>query len=486
MKKSWKVCLTCLCALALAAGSAVATSAIVTKNLQAQYMGITLKVNGQTVTPTDGKGNPVEPFAVDGTIYVPIRTLGEVLGKPAQWDRETRTVTIGQSPFVEDASQLIDTIESTHPAFLLDAVPEGYAAAKAELLATVENPACTLYDFSWAVMDYTASLKDGHTAVNIFGNGAQPMLDLNCAADGEHLYLTDTDGKPTKTEVTAVGGLSVPDLFAAIDRYIPSENQSAKDKNHSAWARHMSLLNQAGAQLSEDYKNTEVSLSDGTKRTVAFATAQGTGTQEPAISAKTIGDVFYVDMNQCVADGQNTAVARQLAESVKSGTKKVIIDVRGNSGGNSTACTELLNAMGMEAPTYGGVVRYSALAQAQRGYGKAEGSESQSTDLSTARQNPNVKLVVLTDERTFSSATMLAVMVRDGKLGTVVGRTSSNAPNSYGDILSYQMGNTKLIGYVSHVQWLRPDPAADSDTVTPDVITPLGTDALDEALKLLK
>lgn len=486
MKKSGKVCLVCLCALALAAGSSVATSAIVTKNLQAQYMGITLQVNGQTVTPTDGKGNPVEPFAVDGTIYVPIRTLGEVLGKPAQWDGEKRTVTIGQGPFVEDAAQLIGTIESAHPAFLLDAVPEGYAAAKAELLATAAEPACTTYDFAWAAMGYTASLEDGHTAINVFGNGAQPMLDLVWVADGEHLYLTDAGGKLTKTEVTAVGGLSIADLFDAIDRFIPSENQAAQDKNHTAWARHMSFLNHAGAQLSGDYQNTEVSLSDGTKRTVAFVTPQAAGERERAISAKSMGDVFYVDMNQCVADEQNTAVAQQLAQAVKNGTKKVIIDVRGNGGGNSAACEELLEAMGMEAPAYGGVVRYSALAQAQRGYEKAEGSEEQGPDLTTAKQNHGVKLVVLTDERTFSSATMLAVMVRDGKLGTVIGRTSSNAPSGYGDILSYQLGNTGLMGYVSHIRWLRPDPAAAHDAVTPDVITTLGTDALDEALKFLK
>ena len=74
--------------------------------------------------------------------------------------------------------------------------------------------------------------------------------------------------------------------------------------------------------------------------------------------------------------------------------------------------------------------------------------------------NPDVDLVVLTDEGTFSSATMLAVFVRDGKLGTLIGRPSSNKPNHFGDILYVQLENTGAFCTVSHKQWQRPDAEA--------------------------
>ena len=52
-----------------------------------------------------------------------------------------------------------------------------------------------------------------------------------------------------------------------------------------------------------------------------------------------------------------------------------------------------------------------------------------------AKANEDVQLIVLSDHITFSSATMLCVWVRDGKLGKIVGEPSTNKPNSYGDIL---------------------------------------------------
>jgi C-terminal processing protease CtpA/Prc len=50
-----------------------------------------------------------------------------------------------------------------------------------------------------------------------------------------------------------------------------------------------------------------------------------------------------------------------LKDSLKAGVTKVIIDVRNNPGGDSSACTQLLEAQGMKAPNYGTYIRYSAL-----------------------------------------------------------------------------------------------------------------------------
>lgn len=148
------------CALALVAGTAVASSVVTTRTLEAQYMGIKLVVSGREIAPKDANGTPVEPFAVDGTVYLPVRAVGEALGKEVAWDGETNTVTVGTLPLAEDARQLVDILEETHPAFALEAVPEGYAAAREALLETAGDPDCTLYDFTWAAMACMASLGD--------------------------------------------------------------------------------------------------------------------------------------------------------------------------------------------------------------------------------------------------------------------------------------------------------------------------------------
>ena len=490
MKKPLKAALAVTCALALVAGTALASSAVTTKRLEAQYMGITLQVNGQTVAPVDGAGNPAEPFAVDGTVYIPARTLGQVLGKDVTWDPDTRTVAVGENPFVEDAKELVGYIESAHPAFLLDLVPEGYEAAKAELMAVAQAPDATLYTFSQAALAYTASLHDGHTAVSTFGNGPQKMLEGTWTADGDKLYR---DG----AQVTSLGGLTVEQLFAQVDKYFPAENASAQNVNHTGWGLTQNVLYMVGADLGEDGSSVAVTV-DGREERVPFVLPEAAETDSSIATGKQMGDVYYVDLNQCVLGEEVDGVSADLAKAVKAGTRKVIIDVRGNGGGNAEACYQLLQALGMEIPSYGEYVRYSPLAldesqdpykpyPYERGYTRTEGGELlEAPDVTTAKADPDIKLVVLTDEATYSSATMLGVWVQDGKLGTVIGRASANAPNSYGDVLYYQLGNTGTFGTVSHKQWQRPDTGASPDTLVPDVETGLGEDALEAALAYLK
>ena len=453
---------------------------------------LTLRVwQGEVERTYDLSGGGTVADSLDLSIFVPgkvqmelehNRGEGKMVEFKAWWEKgaapAVNPITAESAQYLADAEFLVETIESTHPAFALDAVPEAYETAKAALLKVAADPAATLADFAWAAQAYTTTLEDGHTRIDLFGGTPQKRVDLDWYADRERLLLTD--GR----EVAKVGGLSVKELFAAVDRYVPAENQSARDKNHGDWAKLQSLLAYVGVQLSADYGSVTVTLADGAEQTVAFVLPKqerDTG----IISAKELGDVLYVDFNQCVPGGEVDAVSARLAQAVKDGTKKFIIDVRGNGGGDSTACNQLLEALGMSAPNYGSYTRYSPLSRDQRGT-KAAGEQRYAPSLNTAKANPAVELVVLTDENTFSSATMLAVMVRDGDLGTIIGRTSTNAPNSYGDILSYQMPDTGIGGSVSYKQWLRPDENADPKTVTPDLVTDIGEDSLQAALDFMK
>lgn len=158
--------------------------------------------------------------------------------------------------------------------------------------------------------------------------------------------------------------------------------------------------------------------------TVGISVSVADGAREVVIDYKQMGDVFYIDMNACVVEPETDAAVKALSDAVKAGTTK-------------------------------------------------------------AKRNPAIQLVVLTDAQTFSSATMMGVFVQDGKLGTVIGRASSNAPNSYGDVLSYTLPNSQFSGGVSYKQWQRPDTTADQKTLVPDVETALSEDTLETALSFL-
>lgn len=96
MKKQWKGFALGIVVSLLAAGlviPAVATTAGKTVQI---YPGINIYVDDVKLEPTNAQGNPVEVFIYNGTTYLPIRAVGEAVGKTVQWDGKSRTVYLGR------------------------------------------------------------------------------------------------------------------------------------------------------------------------------------------------------------------------------------------------------------------------------------------------------------------------------------------------------------------------------------------------------
>lgn len=85
----------CLCA-GLVGGSALAAGKMY-KNITVQYDNIKLVIDGVTITPKDANGSTVEPFIYNGTTYLPVRAVGNALGKQVSWDGNTKTVYLGDN-----------------------------------------------------------------------------------------------------------------------------------------------------------------------------------------------------------------------------------------------------------------------------------------------------------------------------------------------------------------------------------------------------
>ena len=69
-----------------------------------QRPDISIVVDGTKRTFTDAKGNPVYVLLNSGTNYLPVRAIGELMGKTVSWDGQTRTITLsGGAPLVTDA-----------------------------------------------------------------------------------------------------------------------------------------------------------------------------------------------------------------------------------------------------------------------------------------------------------------------------------------------------------------------------------------------
>ena len=91
----------------------------------------------------------------------------------------------------------------------------------------------------------------------------------------------------------------------------------------------------------------------------------------------------------------------------------------------------------------------------------------------------NGNVYVLTSIETFSSGTQLAALVKDYKLGKIIGQETGGIPTCYGDHFDFVLPNTKTNVRVSYKWSLRPSGVDDNRGVIPDIILNLSlTDIL--------
>ena len=85
------------------------------KNVSATLRGdFTVAIDGVTQRFTDGYGNTLYPLLYDGTTYLPLRAIGQIMGKNVSWNANTNTVTltgqnVAQDSLVTDADSFSNT-----------------------------------------------------------------------------------------------------------------------------------------------------------------------------------------------------------------------------------------------------------------------------------------------------------------------------------------------------------------------------------------
>lgn len=81
--------------IVLVLGLTVAASATTgTRTATLIFNNVKITLDGKEITPVDANGNPVEPFAIDGTTYLPVRAISNALGLNVGWEQATQTVVL--------------------------------------------------------------------------------------------------------------------------------------------------------------------------------------------------------------------------------------------------------------------------------------------------------------------------------------------------------------------------------------------------------
>ena len=411
---------------------------------------------------------------------LPIMSFGvTVVEMPEQLSGDT---VLTAEQVEEDRSLAIEHIESIHPYFVLEKDLSAYETAKQNYIDTTAS-AMTVREFQVATAEYFCFFGDGHTRL-YWAEEEQINLDT-VYQDGKSYWMDDAADADIHEDIyiKEIGGVEIDAVYDVIRKVFPMENEMMEQMFLEAYIARRNILELAGVEIADD--QVSVTFSNGKEEVYGFEAIKSAG------SSKTLentwymdGDIFVVDFNTCVVDDTLEEITSKLKAKIKQGCSRVIVDARGNGGGNSNACKALLEAMDMTAPGYDTVIRFSKEAKAQNGYFLSNGVKKyKGSDKSV--KNTGVELVVLSDRETFSSATMLCVWVRDGELGTIIGEPSSNMPNSYGDIIYFSLPNSHTYAWASHKQFIRPDESNDECMLIPDILTD-EDEAYEEAVKYLQ
>lgn len=98
MKKTLLKRLTALAVCCGVATSFAFAANAIRKTVTIEYANIKMVVDGIPVTPQDANGKTVEPFIYNGTTYLPVRAVGDAIGKQVTWDGKSKTVYLGEAP----------------------------------------------------------------------------------------------------------------------------------------------------------------------------------------------------------------------------------------------------------------------------------------------------------------------------------------------------------------------------------------------------
>lgn len=203
----------CLCAGAMAAGGLQQIQAYLNRD-------ITIKLDGQTQIMYDAKGNRVYPVSYNGTTYVPIRAVSNMLGIDVDWDGPSNTVLLGKTgtakDFIEDLEPYYTS--GVHRYTAKDATSRTIAGKKYStymVKSSGRTDYCARYDLggkytTLTFSAYTEESMSGGNYIQLFGDNDELIANLEITPEAlPETYTVDLTGVTQLTISSTVGDLYI-------------------------------------------------------------------------------------------------------------------------------------------------------------------------------------------------------------------------------------------------------------------------------------
>ena len=349
---------------------------------------------------------------------------------------------------------------------------------------------------------------DGHLRLELAPAAVATCATLPLNLDWTEAGLLVLPGSaiPAGSRILSIGGRSLEQLDDLAAASIPHENEYWV---HSTFAHEVARADiLAGYRLLERDGSVAIAYQSGQADPTVVRLM--TAPHDPAPHPWVAFEIFEADstavfrLERCDPNDEfYSTLAAFLREVKAKHVRKVVVDLRGNPGGDASVATAVFESLGLAvAKGFAVDVRVSApllhdmpmfepagVAPAFEAAGLPApaadarrytfpgpivlGLLAQRRGDHVLEYAPGPALYVLTDGGTFSSASLFAVLVRDNQIGTLVGEPTGNSATFNGSEIERPLPGLPYVLHVSTARLVRPDAGAGpAPTLIPDLRAP--------------
>jgi hypothetical protein len=370
--------------------------------------------------------------------------------------------TLTADDWREDVNFLVANLRAKHANVLHTLSEAEWERRRSELLARIGelSPAGAVV----ALAQLVAAVGDAHTGLGFTGAPFDRFLPVQFAWFSDGLFVTAVDERFAELlagRVLRIGKLDPAAALAAVRTTFAAENDGWARVASQGKLAQPALLAALGVTESDAEIPVVVAGASGE---VAVTVDGGGNTRKWLIApdqelvppplwqqrrkenywfAPIDGEkAFYFAFNSCAEDPARPidAFVRELLDSLeRTGSERLVVDLRHNSGGNSTVLSRFVPVL----------AAHPRLAAPGR-----------------------VRVLIAAD--TYSSGMMNAHQLRDGAAARLYGEPTGGKPNGYGEMRSFQLPHSALDVYYSTRAYRMVD--GDPPAVEPDVRVPLSSE----------
>ncbi len=387
-----------------------------------------------------------------------------------EWNSDSGNMVLTQEQALTDYDFALKYLMKIHP-LTIDGLPQDMSAQAEWVRAEIESRD-SIYGWELARMleSIFALLGDGHTHID------ESYVDPHYM---KHIYEHKTVGDT----LVGINGITFEDMLqenSALVSYEREEYGIRLIKNRVSTLEGLRYLGiDVSGEITYNYQSVNGDSVDVTVTADDFLVMEDYLDYEEAATGENLHEdsddydfVSYeidndlsfaiLTLDNCTYNAHYRETLSEMFEEIYSGNiQNVAVDLRYNSGGSSLVANEFIH--------YLDIPEYRSWAQEVR-FGPFYIESKSSTDKNKRLGHGfDGNVYVITSIYSYSSAMDFAMLIQDNGLGLVLGEACGNMPASYGDVVCFQLPESKLYMQISKKKWHRVDESKEDLPIIPDI-----------------